>query len=65
MAYCLWGEKCLEDDTYVSKIDRLLYVLQMIVLEFMFDTTMEAEEQEAGGRIIPIIPHVKSTKKIR
>jgi hypothetical protein len=65
MAYCLWGEKCLEDDTYVSKVDRLLYVLQMIVLEFTFDTTMEAEEQEAGGRIIPIIPHVKSTKKIR
>jgi hypothetical protein len=65
MAYCLWGEKCLEDDTYVSKIDRLLYVLQMIVLEFMFDTTVEAEEEKAGGRKIPIVPYVKSTKKIR
>ena len=65
MAYCLWGKKCLEDGTYVSKIDRLLYVLQMVVLEFMFDTTVEAEEEKAGGRKIPIVPYVKSTKKIR
>src|SRR5215467_189771 len=33
VAVALWGEKCLEDDTYVSKVDHLLYVLQMIFLE--------------------------------
>jgi len=65
IAAVLWGKECLEDSTYVPKVNRVLYVLQMIVLEFMYNTTVEAEEQKEGGRIIPIVPHVKSTKKIR
>src|SRR5262249_34338264 len=37
--------------------------LQMIMFEFGFNTTIEPEE--AKRRTLPIIPHVKSTKKIR
>jgi hypothetical protein len=56
-------EEYLKDDMYVSKIDRLLYVLQMIIFELGFNTTLEP--QEAGKRTIPIIPCVRSTKKLR
>jgi hypothetical protein len=60
-----WSEEWLEDDSYVSRINRLLYVLQMITFEFLFNTTIESGEEKDGDRRLTIIPHVKETKKIR
>jgi hypothetical protein len=73
IAGALWTDKSHEwetipeeyrkDDAYISKIDRLLYVLQMLTFEFGFGTTIEPQEQEKRG--IPMIPCVKSTNKIK
>jgi hypothetical protein len=74
--YALWGgvsqnfseriipEDYLKDNIYISKINRLLYVLQMMVVDFCYNTTLEPEE-EAGRRRITMVPHVKVTNKIR
>lgn len=53
----------IKDDAYVSKIDRLLYVLENIVCEFVFNTTLEPEEN--GRRVIPLVPCVVATKTIK
>jgi hypothetical protein len=53
-------EQYLKDNVFVSKIDHLLYVLQIIAFESTFNTTMEPQEE--GKRGVSIIPHVKSMK---
>ena len=74
IASALWGddkdptwetlpEEYRKDDAYISKIDRLLYVLQNLAFEFMFNTTIEPEEK--GERRLSLIPYVKSTNKIK
>jgi hypothetical protein len=69
IAMVLWGPRegtSLEhlpeeyQDIYVSKINRLLFCLQMIAFEFVFNTTMEPQGE--GRRTIPIIPCVRSAK---
>lgn len=56
-------EEYRKDDAYISKIDRLLYVLQNLAFEFMFTTTIEPEEK--GERRLSLVPCVKSTNKIK
>jgi hypothetical protein len=74
IASALWGddkdptwetlpEEYRKDDAYISKIDRLLYVLQNLAFKFMFNTTIEPEEK--GERRLSLIPYVKSTNKIK
>jgi hypothetical protein len=62
IATMLWGDKYLEDDKYVSRVDRLLYILQAIILEICYNSPGEEDKMEG---VIRIMPYVKSTKKTR
>jgi hypothetical protein len=58
-------EEYLKDNTYISKVDRLLYVLKCMIYEFTFNTTKEGWEKDKEKRCIPILPCVRPTKQVK
>lgn len=60
------NEKAIKEryrNDYIQRVDRLLYVLQYIYLEFMYNTTLEPNEK--GKRYLSMMPCVRSTRKLR
>jgi hypothetical protein len=52
-----------KEEEYRSKINRLLYVLQYMSFDFLYNTTIEREEK--GERSLSMFPCIRLTHKVR